>query len=431
MYENILKADGARKLADIGSSELIVGIPTFKNGKTVARVIQAAAQGLQSMTALNPVIAVIDGGSSDNTLYVANNVIMPPGVRRVSGLYYGVVGKGSGVHALLEMGRALHARAVVVLEADLESIEPHWVERLAAPILSREYDYAAPYYARPLPGGAVTDLIAYPLTRALYNVEVRQPMGGDLALSGSLATKLATRDVWETDVAKHGVDIWLTTIAINEDVRGCQVRLGYKTDYSRETLLSLDPTFVQAVGTLFRMLEIYRKRWRETRLPRTFPLVGGSNGHSPRPPARPDPNRSQINIFETPTAETFAEAFRSGAKRHGRAWRAALAPTNLQAVRALADQAEGPFQLSADLWARIVFDFAVVYNKGEGDPDKVAAGLLPIYFARIATMLKASGGKPDNIEQMVQEQAQIFARAKDYLVQRWETYVPWMFEGVR
>ena len=431
MYENILKGDGARKLAEIGSSALIVGVPTFKNGKTVARVVETTARGLTSLTALNPVIAVVDGGSSDNTLYAANSVALPPGVRRVSGLYYGMVGKGSGVHALLEMARAFRARGVIVLEADLESVEPNWVERLAAPVLSREFDYAAPYYTRLLPGGAVTDLIAYPLTRALYGVDVRQPMGGDFSLSGELAAKLAGRDVWETDVAKHGVDIWLTTVVINEDVRGCQVRLGYKSDYSREPLLSLDPTFVQSVGTCFRMLEIYRRRWRESRIFRNFPLVGASNGHSPRSPARPEPARVPTGSPSSATAEAFAEAFRSGAKRHGRAWRSALAPSNLQLVRALADQPSGPYQLNADLWTRIVFDFAVVYNKGEGDPDKVVAWLLPIYFARIATLLKASEGKPEKIEQMVQEQAQVFSQRKDYLVQRWDSYVPWMFEGVR
>lgn len=431
MFENILKGDGTRRLVEISRSELIVGIPTFKNAKTVAHVVQIAAQGLQSLSHLKPLIAIVDGGSSDNTLNAANNVPLPPGVRRVSGLYYGMPGKGSGVRAIFEMARTLRARVVIILEADLQSIEPNWIQHLAAPILAREYDVVLPLYTRLLTDGAVTDLIAYPLTRALYGVDVRQPMGGEFALSGELALKLAARDVWETDVARHGVDIWLTTVAINEDMRVCQVRLGVKNDTSRESSLSLDPTFVQAVGTLFRMLDIYRKRWREGMNLRRLPLYGNGIGQAPRAETKKETAQTTMNIPVPTTMEQLAEAFRAGARRYNRVWRSALAPTNLQMVRALAEQTDGPYRLTPEVWTRIVFDFAVVYNKGEGDPDKVAAALLPIYFARIATILKASGGKAEVIERLVQEQAEVFAQRKKYLMQRWETYVPWLFDGVR
>ena len=88
-------------------------------------------------------------------------------------------------------------------------------------------------------------------------------------------------------------------------------------------------------------------------------------------------------------------------------------------------------RLSPELWARAVFDFAVVYNKGENDPDKIAAALLPLYYARIATILRETGTRLDAVEKIVQAQAQIFAEQKQYLLHRWQTYVPWAIDGVR
>src|SRR4051794_6973845 len=106
-------------------------------------------------------------------------------------------------------------------------------------------------------------------------------MGGEYALGAELAQRIATRDVWETDVARHGGDIWLTKVAVNENVQMCQVRLGVKLDDSRELLLSFDPTFVQAIGTLFRLIDIYKRRWQETQQKRVAPFFG--NGVSAEP----------------------------------------------------------------------------------------------------------------------------------------------------
>jgi hypothetical protein len=73
-----------------------------------------------------------------------------------------------------------------------------------------------------------------------------------------------------------------------------------------------------------------------------------------------------------------------------------------------------------------VSDFAVVYNRGEGDPDKVALALLPLYYARKATLLRELEGKPwTAVEDAIVAQAVAFEREKTYLVNRWESYLPW------
>lgn len=420
MFETSLRTDGQRRLAEIGSADLLIGIPSYKNEQTIGAVIDTAANGAcRHYPDLQTVIAVIDGGSSDETVHIAQNRPLPSSLRRIVTTYQGIQGKGSAVRAIFEIARGLGAQACIVLEADLSSLTHEWIQKLAAPILRREYEYAIPAYARPLVEGAVNDILAYPLTRLLYNVDVREPMAGDFAISGELAGKLHSRDVWETDVARHGIDIWITTIAINEKLRMCQVPLSPKIENKREAAVAFDPGFVQSVGTLFRMMDIYRRRWHETRPLHKVPVYG-------EPPAV-----ESHKLAGAITIDMLNDAFHSGARRCRRLWRSTLMPSSFDQISALVDKARGATHFDAELWVRTVFDFAVVYNQGENDPDKVAAALLPLYYARIATILRETGGKLDAVEKAVQAQAKSFVEQKNYLVHRWQTYVPWAMDGVR
>ncbi|MCC7163275.1 MAG: glycosyltransferase [Anaerolineae bacterium] len=421
MIETSLRLDAQRRLADAGTTDVVVGIPTYKHARTLARVIKTVAEGLaRDLRGLGTMLAIVDGGSPDDTLAVANQTPIPSNVKRLVTSYQGVQGKGSAVRGIFEIARAVRARVIVILEADLQSISPDWVERLARPILENQYQLAIPHYLRPLPDGAMTDLLAYPITRLLYGADVRQPMGGEYALSAELAHRFAARDVWETDVARHGVDIWLTTVAINENVKVCQVRLGVKLDDSRELQLSFDPTFVQAIGTLFRMMDIYKRRWHQAQQSRNVPYFGNGAVRQPATPWIPSVSTAALS-----------DAFVAGSRRYARLWRTALTPSTRNAIRELSEAPDGATRFGAKLWARTVYDFATVYNQGEGDPDKVVAALLPLYFARCATIMRETALEPNAVELTVQEQAKHFAIEKPYLVQLWDTYVPWAWEGVR
>lgn len=421
MLETSFRVDAQRRLAEIGSADILVGIPTYKNARTIAPVMRTVAEGLaRDFRDLKPVIAVVDGGSPDDTVAVASQLQLPGPVRRLVMPYNGVQGKGSAVRAVFEMARVMHARAVVILEADLQSISPDWCSRLVRPILENAYQIAVPYYLRPLPDGAMTDLLAYPLTRLLFGADLRQPMGGEYALSADLAYKLSLRDVWETDVARHGVDIWITTVALVENVKMCQVRLGLKLDDSRELSLAFDPSFVQAIGTLFRLVDIYKRRWIEGVTVRPAPFHG--NGVAAEPPRAWMPGV---------TAAALGDAFVAGVRRYQRLWRTALAPSTRNAVKELSEQPDGATRFNARLWARTVYDFLTVYNQGEGDPDKIVAALLPLYYARCATIMRETNLQADAVELAVQEQVKAFASEKPYLVNLWNAYVPWLWEGVR
>ena len=414
MFETALRADAKRRIRQIGQADIVIGIPSYRNARTIGPVIQTVGQGLaQYFPQYRCLVVNADGSSSDETAAVAREAPLPPSIRRITTGYQGMSGKGSAIRAIFQIAQAVEARACAILDADLRNVTPEWVRVLVDPILAGEYEFVAAYYTRPRADAGVIDLLAYPVTRMLYGRDLRQPTGGEIALSGELAARLADRDVWETDVARGGIGVWLATMAIHEDRRLCQVALGTKVHDPREITSATDQSFSQTIGTLFRMAYIFRKRWRAFPEIAPVPLVGDT------PLADPIPGEL--------TAEQLYEEFRGANKRRRRMWQHVLASSTLDAVQQLLASTGSALAFPDELWARIVSEFIVVYNKGESDPDRVVEALLPIYYARQAAfMVETQSMTCVEAEGVVQRQAQAFLDARPYLLDAWDGYVPWV-----
>ena len=113
-----------------------------------------------------------------------------------------------------------------MVDSDLRSIVPEWIELLAGPIQKGGFDFVAPLYSRYKYDGTITNTVTYPMTRALYGLRIRQPIGGDFGVSGDLVRHYLEQDDWDADVSKFGIDIWMTTKAITGGFAVCQTRLG-------------------------------------------------------------------------------------------------------------------------------------------------------------------------------------------------------------
>ena len=224
------------EIARLGRADIMVGIPSFKNAATIGYVVRAAHAGLvQYFPDLKPVLVNSDAGSPDGTQrvvieteppdYVESILLVRPTNRldRVTLTYPeidGVGGKGAALRAIFEIAAALEVQALVVVDSDLRSIVPEWIELLAGPILKGGYDFVAPLYARYKYDGTITNTVTYPLTRALYGHRIRQPIGGDFGVSGDLVRHYLDLDDWTDDISKFGIDIWMTTSAVTGGYRG-------------------------------------------------------------------------------------------------------------------------------------------------------------------------------------------------------------------
>src|SRR5574341_2687941 len=216
------------QLGNIGRADLLVGIPSYNNARTIGHVVRATAAGLTKyFPDAKAVIVNSDGGSTDGTQeIVAQAELSDPAtilvsqpttlIARIVTPYHGIPGKGSAFRTIFQIADRLDVAACAVVDSDLRSIRPEWLELLLLPILEGHFDYVAPLYWRHKFDGTITNSIVYPLTRALYGKRVRQPIGGEFGFSRNLARAFLTKPVWETDVARFGIDIWMTTTAIAE-----------------------------------------------------------------------------------------------------------------------------------------------------------------------------------------------------------------------
>jgi glycosyltransferase involved in cell wall biosynthesis len=402
--------DEARAAVDaLGGADLLVGIPSYNNAGTIGYVVETAAAGLaQHFPELRAAVFNSDGGSADDTPRAVLAARVPSQVSVISFPYHGPSGKGSAFHAIFEAASRLGVRACVLLDSDLRSVTPDWVARLAGPIVADEADYVAPLYTRHKYDGTITNNLAYPLTRALYGVRVRQPIGGDFGVGAAvLAECLRQDEVWETDVARFGIDIWMTTTALAGGYRVGQAALGAKVHDPKDPAASLGPMFTQVVGTLFGLMRRYEARWRDVRGSTPAPVYGEAVVGEAEP--------VQVSL------EGLLERFRAGMETHGALWYRLLLPATYRDVAALSVMGPSRFQFHPELWAHAVYDFAAAYGHSAASPAELMDALTPLYFGRTAGLImdtKSMG--PAEFEDYLERQAQVFEREKPYLLRRWD-----------
>ena len=415
-----LDARGRSAVRGVGQADLMVGIPSFGNADTIGHVVRAATAGMvQYFPDLKPVLVNADGGSADDTPRVAVSTESPEylekmilvrprhRLRRVAVTYRGASGKGSAVRALLEVARELQVEALVLVDSDLRSIVPEWIELLAGPILKGGYDYVAPLYARHKFDGTITNHIAFPLTRTLYGRRIRQPIGGEFAISRDLVHALLEYPDWDEATARFGIDIWMTHHALAGGYAVCQTRLGAKIHDPKDPASDLGPMFRQVVGTLFRLAGEQAEHWLPVRGSQPVPEYGFERVVLPEP----------ITVDQA----ALVVAFDTARLAQQQVWKRTLAGEQLERVLALsAESAEG-FGFPSELWIRCLFDALLAFQRPGIDREALLAGLTGLYFGRVAGFInEAREATDDQAERLVEAQAREFEDLKPWLVRAWQ-----------
>jgi glycosyltransferase involved in cell wall biosynthesis len=279
-------------VARLGSADIMVGIPSYKNAATIGYVVRAAQAGLvQYFPDLRPVVVNADAGSPDGTARVVVETEPPDYVERIllvrprnrlqrMSLTYpeieGVGGKGAALRTIFQIAHALGVDALVVVDSDLRSIVPEWIELLAGPVLKGGFDFVAPLYTRYKYDGTITNTVTYPLTRALYGLRIRQPIGGDFGVSGDLVAHYLKQDDWDADVSKFGIDIWMTTKAVTAGFAVSDAPARRSTT-PRIPGADPGPMFSQVVGTILRLTERHADRWLDVKGSHSIPTTGSND----------------------------------------------------------------------------------------------------------------------------------------------------------
>jgi glycosyltransferase involved in cell wall biosynthesis len=406
------------RVHELGSADLLVGIPSYDNARTIGHVVRAVSVGLaKHFPDMKAVIVNSDGGSRDGTpQVVASTEIGSPRtilarhplgpVHKILTPYHGVPGKGSALRTIFAIAERLQARACAVVDSDLRSITPGWVELLLGPLVEHGFDYVAPLYLRHKYDGTITNSIVYPLTRSLYGREVRQPIGGEFGFSGRLAAHYLSRPVWESDVARFGIDIWMTTTAIADGFRVCESFLGAKIHDPKDPSADLTAMLVQVVAAVFDLMETYHDRWAEVEKAEAVPLFGFPHGVGLEPVS--------VNVAR------MLGIFEQGVRDLREIWAAVLGPDVLRDVAALAGAGDDAFRFPDPLWVKVVHDFAIAYRRRALPRDQLLRSLVPLYLGRTAAFVLATAASDAaEVEAAISALADEFVRQKPDLRARW------------
>ncbi len=416
--DNFLPSELLARLEEIGEADIVVGIPSYNNAPTIGQVVRAVSAGLEKYFPDRKAIVVnSDGGSKDGTseaalgveldtdsLLLISHPVHP--IQRISTPYHGVPGKGSAFRTIFALARQCKAKACVVVDADLRSITPQWIELLAGPILEREFDFIAPYYLRHKYDGTITNGIIYPMTRALFGKRVRQPIGGDFGLSGRLAARYLEKEVWETDVARFGVDIWMTMTAIAEGFRVGQSYLGAKLHNAKDPGADLTTMFRQVVGSVFVLMETYQTVWEGVQASEPVPMFGF--------PFEVGVEPISINL------ERMIKAYGQGVSDLREIYESILTPETLAALGHCARQPHDSFHIPDGLWVHVIYEFAAAWEHHALDREHLLQSLVPLYLGRTASfVIEVRESTAAEVEQRIERLCSAFEAEKSYLIERW------------
>jgi glycosyltransferase involved in cell wall biosynthesis len=407
-FSTALRQNTRRRIERLESADIVIGIPCFNNDNTLSHVIKTVENGLAlHYPDRRSVVFVADGGSVDDSREEGDGLERSPWIERIVSIYRGIPGKGTAVRAIFEAAYMLNAKVTLLFDSDLRSITTDWVKNMVDAILNDGADFIAPYYTRYKYDGTITNNIVYNLTRALYGYQVRQPIGGDFAFSLPLIKKYLPAEEWETDVARFGIDIWLTTTAMVNKAKIAQANLGVKIHDVKDPAEALGPMFRQVVATLLELMEQNESVWKKVKGSVPVPRVG--------PDLHIEPKPFEINV------EKLINDFKIGYSNWKEIWQKIISPDNFKEIQALIKKDKSNFFLEVDVWAKTLYDLAAAFHHWQGNRQLMVSLMTPLYFARVASFVnRTKDMSNEQAEVVVELQAEVFEKHKDYLIKRWD-----------
>ena len=392
----------------VTKADVIVAVPSLNEAASIGHTTTQADLGLtRHFPRTKAVIINCDNSSADGTkeAFFATETRTP---KMYLATPPGVTGKGQNLKNLFVKAGNLGARACVTVDADLRSISPQWIKHFVEPLLDG-FDYVAPLYVRHKYDGAITSSIVYPLTRALYGRRVRQPVGGDFGFSGPMAGVFLKSPDWNDVVGQFGIDIWMTTQAVNSRLPICQAFMG-RPKIHRGVHSTKDPglIFRQVVGTLFFLAGTMAEYWKRVRWSKPTALFGtGPDEPEPAPP---------VSLDEADLYRRFCQGF----DKRSQTWSRILSPDVAARVAEVRSLPQGRFELPTQCWTRVLFDFARAYHHVDIDRDLLLDALMPLYYGKLLSLVKKTEQmNPAQAEEVVEQECTVFEETKPYFLTRW------------
>src|SRR5215469_5417687 len=415
--ETLLTDEFLRQLINVGEVDIVVGISTHNHAKTVGPVVGAIQAGILKCFPRERVAIInADGGSQDGTTELVKNASIDDlwrdskvyalrTLHSISVRYARVPDPSRALQTILAGADLLRAKACVIVSPDSTTIQPDWIQRLARPAYSDNFDLVCPIYQRQQFEGALVRNLLYPMTRSIYGSRIREPYGSEFAISGRLVTDFLGNGIMNQDWARMGPEIALTILAITGKYRVCQSCLGAR-DHSTRNAHDMVGVMRRTVGALFASLDGNFSFWSAVNGSEPVPMLGTQ--------AELPPETARVN------RKRLLEMFAGGVAQLEPVLRSILSASLLSELQRIAALGLNDFEYPAELWTKTVFEFAASYHKSTINRDHILQSLVPLYRGRSLTFLSQNrNGNGDNLETHEESLCADFERLKPYLLEHW------------
>jgi glucosylglycerate synthase len=416
--ESTLSDAFLRELMAVGQVDILVGLPTLDNATTIVDVVRAVHLCFtRDFPRLRTVMINSDGGSTDGTpeliraaSFTDADVVQTSHslrtLHRVVAPYHGLPGKLTALRTIFAAVELTRANVLVIVDPNGPATSPERVTELITPIARSDVEFLTPRYRRhPRDGLLVTQLVR-PLVRALYGVALDEPLGAEFSCSGRFASHCLEQDIWNHEIGRFAIDLWLRTEAVARNVPVGQIWRPATTAAGVRT--TLREAVQQVVLSLVESVRAHDSFW--------IAANGMSElrtwGHDPQ--AIPDPPAWDHAALAEQARHDLLEI------------RALLDEVLDQAILArVVDDVSGPaFHVDDELWATIVYAFAAAARRGSTGIEHLAGMFVPLYLWRASAFMAHTAPEADAVVQArLDSLCETFRRLKPVLVNSWSAEV--------
>jgi len=398
-----LDKDLLKRCKEIKPLDIVVGVLCKDVEGTVLNVLNVINEGLyRYFPDYKMAIVVCCAKSNDKTDEVVDLFQPYSTIEKIVTCDITDGGKGAGVMTIFEIAHECDAKSVVLMDGDLLSVKPVWLQTIANPIVYGRADLTVPYYIRDKNDGVITNNLVYPFTRALYGIDIRQPIAGEYALSRNLYEMLRDHPLFPPD---FGIDIFILTVAAAEGMYVKEGLFSLKIHESTTRYLEpekfLIPMFRKVTGSMFELAKYYENYWKSK------PPCWHAKYYRECFSHKPIPVRVNIPMMK----KSFETEFNSSRKVMGQ-----FLPEDI--ISELENIVNNNDKFNPELWSKIVYNYAAAWKNMDSDSDKylILDTLKTLWIGRFVSF--ATDVKDMDIndaEVILQKQAEIFEENIDYL----------------
>ena len=328
--------------------------------------------------------------------------------------------QAEALESIAGVARRLGVKGCVLLGPDYVTMRGEDVVALALPLLEQSRELVMPVYrSRPMEG-LLNTAVLYPLVRALYGKRVRYPVAAEFAATAALLERAVRGAAPGRGQARTA---FVATEAAAGNLPLSQVQITLRRGQQAGSA-DLSGILAQIAGPLFSDMEVKAPLWQRVR--ESQEPGGGGMGNGGGMFGGGGAEAAEAGDEEA-DVEGMVEQFRLGERNLGDVWGLVLPPVTLLGLKRLSRTDAGTFLMPDELWAKVVYDFALANRTRAMARQHLFGAMAPLYLGWVAGYARevaelsgrSAAEKRDWAEKRVEALALTFEREKPYLLQRW------------